>query len=92
MMNQKNFVENTGFRIKDKKNMHWEHVVNANGQDQSLGRSCKICHDPHGSNQDFHINESWNMRGNEINIKYTKSDNGGQCTFTCHDVKIYNRE
>ena len=92
MLDQKNFVDKTGFRIKNKKNMHWEHVVNANGQDPSLGRSCKICHDPHGSEQDFHINESWNMKGNQIDIKYTKTDNGGQCTFTCHDVKIYNRD
>jgi hypothetical protein len=92
MLNAKDFTDKTGFRIKNKKNLHWDHVVNANGQEKSLGRSCKICHDPHGSNQDFNINETWDMKGFPINIKFTKSDNGGQCTMTCHDVKVYTRE
>lgn len=92
MLNEKDFKDNTGFRDENK-NYHWSHVVDAGGdQDKTQGRSCRICHDPHGSNQEFHINESWNMNGNQINIKYTKTQNGGQCTYSCHDLKTYTRE
>lgn len=92
MLNEKDFKGNTGFR-DEKKNYHWSHVVDAGGaQDKKQGRSCSVCHDPHGSNQDFHINESWDMNGNQINIKYTKTEKGGKCTYTCHDLKSYTRD
>jgi predicted CXXCH cytochrome family protein len=73
----------TGFRSTTT-NYHFKHVV-------TESKSCKICHDPHGSSQDFHINESWNMNGTPIDIKYTKTANGGSCT-TCHELKTYSRE
>ena len=92
MLKEKDFKDNTNFR-DEKKNYHWSHVVDAGGaMDKTQGKSCRICHDPHGSNQDFNINESWNMNGNEINIKYTSSEKGGKCTYSCHDVKSYERE
>jgi predicted CXXCH cytochrome family protein len=84
----------TGFRDgKTQKNSHWSHVVDAGGgQNKSKGRSCRICHDPHGSNQDFNINDSWQMNGHAVKIKYTKTEKGGGCTYTCHGLKTYERE
>lgn len=58
----------TGFRDPlyptkhEKKNLHWFHVVDAAGnKDKARGRGCRICHDPHGANQMFNINDSWDM-------------------------------
>lgn len=82
----------TGFRSGNF-NQHWFHVVDAAGsQNKSQGRSCKICHDPHGAPQDFSINKTWYMDDFPINISYTQTKTGGQCTLTCHDVRIYSRE
>jgi predicted CXXCH cytochrome family protein len=76
----------TGFRSATK-NLHWKHVV-----EETPGKSCRICHDPHGTKQEFFIKDSWKMNGHDINIKYTKTEKGGNCTFTCHDLRSYDRE
>lgn len=90
-MLNKDDVTATGFSDANK-NHHYGHVVDANGNtDKSQGKSCSICHDPHGSSQAFNINESWLMNGQTIGIKYTKTNNGGSCTFTCHDLRSYTR-
>ena len=71
----------------DSKNLHWYHVVDATDyQDKSLGRSCKICHDPHGSTQKFNINTSWKMKEEEIKIVFSPKENGGECTLACHSL------
>lgn len=82
----KDEVESTNFRTPVK-NLHWKHVV-----EEKPGKSCKICHDPHGSKQDAFINETWSMNGEPIMIKYTKTETGGNCTFTCHDLRTYDRQ
>jgi predicted CXXCH cytochrome family protein len=75
-------------------NLHWFHVVDAAGaMDKSQGRSCAVCHDPHGSEQTHSIRSKWKMKnGTEIKIEYTATPTGGQCAKTCHDVRTYKRE
>ena len=93
MLNPTGFEDSTNFRDTAKgKNEHWFHVVDAAGvEDKAKGKSCKICHDPHGAAQPFNINSSWNMNGQSIGIKFTPADNGGQCNKTCHTTRTYVR-
>lgn len=73
-------------------NWHWFHVVDATGdQDKSQGRSCRVCHDPHGANQDFVINDHFRMNNAEIPIVFTRNIDGGTCTRTCHESATYKR-
>lgn len=86
--------QSTNFRDGNK-NQHWFHVVDAGGKaDKSKGKSCKICHDPHGSNQDFSISETWQLNGKPVKTVYAKTKNGGTCTSNCHGVNPqgYERE
>jgi predicted CXXCH cytochrome family protein len=74
-------------------NLHWFHVVDATGYtDKNQGRSCRICHDSHGAQQHFQINDTWSMNGFNVPIIYTPTNNGGQCTMTCHNSKTYTRQ
>jgi hypothetical protein len=75
-------------------NLHWFHVVDAAGaMDKNQGRSCAICHDPHGSEQAHTIKTEWKMKdGKEIKIEYTATSTGGQCAKTCHSTHTYKRE
>ncbi len=93
MLKQTDFVTATNFRNDSKQlNLHWFHVVDAAGnEDKSRGRSCKICHDPHGAPQAHVINSTWFMNGNPIKIEYQTIDNGGQCTKSCHATRQYRR-
>lgn len=78
--------------VVQKKNLHWFHVRDAAGNsNKKLGRSCRICHDPHGSDQDFHINDFWSMNGQPIAIEFKRNDNGGTCAKTCHSARTYQR-
>ncbi len=54
-------------------------------------KSCKICHDSHGSKNEVFISDSWSMNGQPIGINFTKTATGGNCTMTCHDLRTYNR-
>jgi predicted CXXCH cytochrome family protein len=76
----------TNFRTPVK-NLHWKHVV-----EEQPGKSCRICHDVHGTKNPFSINDSWSMNGTPIGINFTKTDNGGNCTMTCHDIRTYSRQ
>ena len=99
MLKKTDFVTDTAFRNDAKGlNLHWFHVVDAAGsEDKSRGRSCKICHDPHGAVQDHDINATWLMNGNPIKIEYKlvkdAADNavGGQCAKSCHSTRQYIR-
>lgn len=66
------------------KNLHWKHVVEET-------KSCRVCHDPHGSTQESFIRESFKMNDQDIPVKFTKTANGGSCV-TCHTLKSYERE
>ncbi len=93
MLNETDYADSTNFRDTAKgMNYHWYHVVDAAGNtDKTRGRSCKICHDPHGSEQPFHINPTWRMNEGNIHIEYTLLTNGGQCAKTCHTTHTYQR-
>jgi predicted CXXCH cytochrome family protein len=74
----------TNFRNGDK-NLHAVHI---NGE---KGRSCVICHNPHGSNNDHLINDftqfgNWNMP-----LRYQPSAEGGSCAPGCHAERKYER-
>ncbi|HAZ14529.1 MAG: hypothetical protein A2X86_15470 [Bdellovibrionales bacterium GWA2_49_15] len=93
MLQQSDFETKTGFRDNHTRmNLHWFHVVDAAGNtDKSRGRSCKICHDPHGAPQAHDINSAWLMNGNPIPIEYQVIESGGQCTKSCHSLRVYKR-
>ncbi len=78
-------IDLTDFRNGDL-NLHYLHV---NKSDR--GRTCRACHETHGSNLPKHLRESvpygmWNMP-----LGFTRTDNGGTCASGCHLPKEYNR-
>ncbi len=85
MIEKEHTTTATNFRNGDK-NLHYFHI---NGE---KGRSCKDCHDMHGSPNEHMIAVSipfgnWNMP-----IQYTASENGGSCLSGCHSEKKYSRD
>ncbi len=77
----------TGFRDGDN-NLHFVHV----NQDRK-GRTCKTCHDIHGSNLPRHLAESVPFEGSAwaMPIQFEMSEAGGSCTPGCHELRSYNR-
>jgi len=76
----------TGFR-NGNFNLHYLHV-----NKQEKGRSCKVCHGPHGADQPKLIQEKVPGFGKwDIPIRYTVIDNGGTCVVGCHKPKTYDR-
>jgi len=74
----------TGFRNGDK-NLHMVHI---NGE---KGRSCVLCHNPHGSPNDHLINEKTQFGGWEMPLKYQSNATGGSCAPGCHAERKYDR-
>ncbi len=74
----------TNFRNGDK-NLHFVHV---NGE---KGRSCTICHNPHGSMNDNLINDKAPFGSWEMPLKYVPTENGGSCAPGCHTERKYDR-
>lgn len=68
------------------------HYVHTNKND--MGRTCRACHEVHASTQDHHIRESvpYGSKGWPLKINFTKTDNGGSCSRTCHATKTYNNK
>jgi predicted CXXCH cytochrome family protein len=87
VVQQKKTVTLTNFRNGDV-NLHFVHV----NRDEK-GRSCKTCHDLHGSNLPNHIADAVSFEGSRwaMPIEYRKTAAGGSCTPGCHDTKTYNR-
>ena len=83
----------TGFRNGDK-NLHYVHV--AAHPDKS--RNCKVCHDPHVSDQEKFIKKLTPFGKSEAEAKYmipiefTKTATGGTCSTGCHQTRSYDRE
>lgn len=78
----------TGFRNGDL-NLHYLHV----NRDEK-GRTCKACHDIHGSDRPDHIasevpfeNSQWSMP-----IDFKKTATGGSCSPGCHAPMSYDRD
>lgn len=89
----------TGFRndmTRDGKvireNLHWLHVVDAAGsENKNRGRSCNICHDPHGTTQPHLIRAWWTMKSFQPILKFEEMSDGGECLRSCHSPKRYQR-
>jgi predicted CXXCH cytochrome family protein len=78
----------TNFR-DGQRNLHFVHV---NRDDK--GRTCKTCHEVHGSDLPRHMASAVPFEGGNwaMPINYEQHDNGGSCTPGCHGPKSYNRD
>jgi len=74
----------TGFRNGDK-NLHYVHL---NGD---KGRSCAICHNPHGAPNERLINNEAPFGSWDMPLKFQKTDGGGSCAPGCHTERKYER-
>jgi predicted CXXCH cytochrome family protein len=77
----------TDFR-NGSRNLHFVHV----NQDRK-GRTCRTCHEIHGSNLPRHMAESVPFEGSgwAMMLRYEKLENGGSCTPGCHARQTYVR-
>jgi predicted CXXCH cytochrome family protein len=68
------------------KNLHYVHV-----NKDTMGRTCRACHDVHASVQEHQIRDSvpFGPRQWPLKINYTKTDTGGFCAKTCHSTRSY---
>jgi predicted CXXCH cytochrome family protein len=76
----------TGFRDGER-NLHYLHVNN-----KQKGRSCKMCHDLHGSNQPSLVADSVTFGKWKLPLKFVKTDTGGSCAPGCHKLQSYDRK
>jgi predicted CXXCH cytochrome family protein len=76
----------TGFR-HGSRNLHYVHVV------REKGRSCGLCHTPHGSRNPKQIRESvpFGTGGWSLPVAFKKTENGGTCTSGCHNPITFDR-
>jgi predicted CXXCH cytochrome family protein len=66
------------------------HAVHVNKQEK--GRNCKICHNPHASEQDRLIYPKAPGFGSwDIPIRFTVTPTGGGCSVGCHKTFRYDR-
>jgi predicted CXXCH cytochrome family protein len=83
--------ENTGqltrFR-NGETNLHFLHV----NRDEK-GRTCKTCHDMHGSDLPNHLASDVPFEGSQwsMPIAFEKTDDGGSCAPGCHEPRSYHR-
>lgn len=99
MLNETITDGETGFRndtvhngVVVRENLHWFHVVDAAGSaHKERGRSCDICHDPHGTANPHLIRTRWTMRTFHPLIVYKSMPDGGECLRSCHSPKRYRR-
>jgi len=76
----------TKFR-NGKRNLHYVHVVNRKG------RTCRICHQPHGSDGERLINKDGAQFGDwKIPINFNSTATGGSCAPGCHRKLKYDRQ
>ncbi len=71
----------TEFRQGDQ-NLHYLHVHR-----DKKGRTCKACHDIHGSDRPDHIAADVPFEGSQwaMPINFGKTDDGGSCSPGCHE-------
>jgi len=76
--------EATSFRNRDQ-NLHYFHVTQL-----GKGRSCKVCHGVHGSDQPRLIQSRSSHFGKwQIPVYFSQTDTGGTCVAGCHRPKSY---
>ena len=90
-------AESTGFRDGEK-NLHGIHVSGALIPNKygiikrGKARSCSMCHDPHGSTQDYNLIRQYSSNGMSIySLDYTPLQDGGRCMVGCHKPRAYHR-
>jgi predicted CXXCH cytochrome family protein len=77
----------TGFR-DGQRNLHFLHVNRAD-----KGRTCRTCHEVHGSDLPNHMASSVPFEGSNwaMPINYEQTADGGACTPGCHTRMTYRR-
>ncbi len=75
----------TNFR-NGNQNLHFTHV-----NKPLKGRTCRACHETHGSNYPKHIREAVPFGSWELPVIFEKTGTGGSCTTGCHQEKKYDR-
>ncbi|QOY54449.1 cytochrome C [Candidatus Sulfurimonas marisnigri] len=79
-------IEATNFRNGDK-NIHFVHV------NKIKGRSCRACHDFHGTKEyPHHLRKKTQFGRINFPIRYIETENGGSCAPACHARRHYDRE
>ena len=77
--------ESTSTRFRDgERNLHYLHV-NKNPK----GRSCRICHDPHGTRAPFLLRQSVPFGEWRFPMRYEQTPTGGSCWPGCHQELSY---
>jgi len=70
-------------------NLHYLHITNAGATTgPAFGRSCRVCHDPHGAPQDRLIRATFSSNAP---LKFEATPNGGTCALSCHGPESYER-
>lgn len=76
----------TAFR-NGNRNLHFTHV-----SDKRKGRTCRICHEPHGSDGQKMINDQGSPFGDwRVPIHFKSTETGGSCAPGCHRPFNYDR-
>ncbi|UCE59379.1 MAG: hypothetical protein JSU63_18295 [Phycisphaerales bacterium] len=77
----------TGFR-NGQRNLHHVHINRA-----EKGRTCRTCHEMHGSNQLGHTASTVPFEGGswQMPINFEPIEGGGRCSPGCHDTAEYRR-
>ncbi len=70
------------------RNLHFVHVSN-----RLKGRTCRVCHEPHASNEERLIRKEGFKFGDwKIPINFKTTETGGSCAPGCHKAFRYDRE
>lgn len=67
------------------RNLHFVHV------NRAKGRTCRLCHDPHGTNLPFMLRESVPFGQWSFPLRFEKNSTGGSCWPGCHQKVSYDR-
>jgi len=80
-------VELTSFR-NGQDNLHYRHVYR-----DRKGRTCRTCHEIHGSNLPKHMASEVPFEGSDwpLPIRFEKTQTGGRCSPGCHNPAAYDR-
>lgn len=76
----------TNFRDGER-NLHYLHVNKS-----EKGRTCRMCHNIHGSNNTVLIADSIPFGKWNLPLKFVKTETGGSCAPGCHKPQSYDRK